>query len=170
RHAVPVPQPLADVPDVGVVDDGVVRDDDAMTQEQAEAQQPQGQEPNRDDIAQPADQPAEGRGHGPGVSHRRPLQPWRGRLATAALGVAVEIGDAWLRGQTRERLLLDLLTGALLVGAGVALAAAMGRTALVVGLCVAVASLAIGSWIGANSPTESWFGAMVAHGPRREDR
>src|SRR5205823_5431311 len=77
---------------------------------------------------------------------------------------------AWLRSQTRERLLLDLLTGALLVGAGVALAAAMGRTALVVGLCVAVASLAIGSWIGANSPTESWFGAMVAHGPRREDR
>lgn len=35
---------------------------------------------------------------------------------------------------------------------------------------IAVLTIGVGCWIGANSPTATWFGSQVSHGPRDRDR
>ncbi len=103
----------------------------------------------------------------------------RGRVA---LGAAVISGvlAVWLTTQTDESPLLAMLS--IVLGAAVGVAAAGVRTvpgrsrveagahrrrgASVVVVVTVVATLLLGGWIGSNSPTESWFGAIVSHGPR----
>jgi peptidoglycan/xylan/chitin deacetylase (PgdA/CDA1 family) len=44
------------------------------------------------------------------------------------------------------------------------------RAATLLATATAVVTLATGCWIGANSPTVTWFGSQVSHGPRDRHR
>ena len=108
------------------------------------------------------------------------LTAWltRGRgTLTAAFGVAIAVTAGWLFTQTVER---DLRTGlAVVLGLGAGIVAgslplfAAGfdgprrprASATVVSVTV-VATLLVGGWIGANSPSETWLGPIVSHGDR----
>lgn len=78
--------------------------------------------------------------------------------------------DLWFLTQTSERLPRALLWLAI---AGVIVLCAYGLVAgsavrglrIATGVMVAVLSLGVGAWIGANSPRLTWFGKLVSHGP-----
>ncbi len=93
----------------------------------------------------------------------------------ALLCTTAAIGAVWLHTQTDEaplRSALDVL-GLIAAMAAVARAVALvRRTALrpraagVMSTVGIVGIVALGCWIGANSPQLTWFGSQVSHGPR----
>jgi peptidoglycan-N-acetylglucosamine deacetylase len=68
----------------------------------------------------------------------------------------------WLLTQTDETALRYALVTWIVLGAVVA----VRPMAVSLGACALVGVLALGSWIGANSPELTWFGHQVSHGPR----
>jgi peptidoglycan-N-acetylglucosamine deacetylase len=102
----------------------------------------------------------------------------RGRgTVTAIVGAAVAGAVVWLFTQTEERDLATLLAVIFGLGAGIAAggvpvfggrdpAPLRRRTSSAVVSIAVVATLLVGGWIGANSPSESWLGPIVSHGAR----
>jgi peptidoglycan/xylan/chitin deacetylase (PgdA/CDA1 family) len=82
---------------------------------------------------------------------------------------AIVGADLWLVRQTRDRVLVAILV---VVATGAASAAVAGwrRGALPVTRIAACALLTVcaGSWVGANSPRATWFGALVSTGSRHQ--
>jgi len=99
------------------------------------------------------------------------MSPTRSRLLSG-VGVGVTVGalDAWLLSQTHERLLRFGLETALVVAAGLLVAAFVGRRTVRALVLVLAVSVMTGAWIGANSAHSSWFGQMVSHGNRSDRR
>jgi peptidoglycan/xylan/chitin deacetylase (PgdA/CDA1 family) len=98
----------------------------------------------------------------------------RGRVAAACALVAGALAG-WLLGQTVEPDLRTYLAVVLGLAAGGVLArrppwAARGesrhRGATAIVVITVAAALLLGGWIGSNSPTETWLGPIVSHGPR----
>jgi peptidoglycan/xylan/chitin deacetylase (PgdA/CDA1 family) len=78
----------------------------------------------------------------------------------------------WLFTQTHEddlraylAVVLGLAVGIVLAGSTREPEARHRRATALVALTV-VAALVVGGWIGSNSPTETWLGPIVSHGPR----
>jgi peptidoglycan-N-acetylglucosamine deacetylase len=78
---------------------------------------------------------------------------------------------AWLFSQTNERDLEYMLAVVFALGLAVVVAGVIGfrnarwRRSRTTGAALAViATLLVGGWIGANSPTETWLGPIVSHG------
>jgi peptidoglycan/xylan/chitin deacetylase (PgdA/CDA1 family) len=78
---------------------------------------------------------------------------------------AVVVG-LWLLTQTGE----TVIRGALAVWIVLAVAVAVRRMAVSLGACTLVGVLALGCWIGANSPEVTWFGHQIGHGPRSSNQ
>jgi peptidoglycan/xylan/chitin deacetylase (PgdA/CDA1 family) len=100
----------------------------------------------------------------------------RGRVA-ATLGLVVVAMAVWLFTQTVEADLRAYLAVAFGLGAGVvaggrpglgAVAEVPRRRGITVSVVAValVATLALGGWIGGNSPSRTWFGPIVSHGDR----
>lgn len=81
----------------------------------------------------------------------------------------------WLFTQTNERVLVVLLAVVFGLGVAVVVGGLVGfrstrwpRTRIAGAAVAVVATLLVGGWIGANSPSETWLGPIVSHGdPRR---
>lgn len=90
-------------------------------------------------------------------------------IVTLFLAVAVFVFAIVLRTQTREAPLRALLIVGEVVAVVSVVGGALRRAWRLSLLFVALAGLVVsgtGAWIGANSSTESWFGAQVSHGDR----
>ena len=108
--------------------------------------------------------------------------PGRTAAFVAVVAAAVVGVDLWLLTQTGEHVLrLALWLGAAAAAASGAICVAaaassdgrrpkFGKRAATVVACAALSTVAVGSWIGANSPRVSWFGALVANGARDDPR
>ena len=102
----------------------------------------------------------------------------RGRgKGTAVVGVAIAATAAWLFTQTVEVDFRAYLAVAFGLGAGIAAgglpvlganaeAPRRPRVTFAVVAFALVATLALGGWIGGNSPSRTWLGPIVSHGDR----
>jgi peptidoglycan/xylan/chitin deacetylase (PgdA/CDA1 family) len=97
-------------------------------------------------------------------TRRRPTS-WtaRGFLLLAALTLIWLLPQARAGGTTYVTVVLLAVTAIEMVRPGAARAA---RTTRVAVCAVAFATVAVTVWTGANSPSVSWFGPTVSHGPR----
>jgi peptidoglycan/xylan/chitin deacetylase (PgdA/CDA1 family) len=105
--------------------------------------------------------------------HDESAAPKPSRLAHAATiaGILVLVVVGWLFTQTNEHDLIMMLIVVLGLGAAVVVSGLAGfrrspwPRARIAGAAIAVvATLLVGGWIGANSPTETWLGPIVSHG------
>lgn len=98
-----------------------------------------------------------------------PRRPWLRDgmvLAAGAAVVGVLAALAALSGPDVAWTVGGAGTGLLLAAAAVSRRETAGRPDRVVPVAGLVATLLVAAWIGANSPTASWFGPMISHGSR----
>jgi peptidoglycan/xylan/chitin deacetylase (PgdA/CDA1 family) len=102
----------------------------------------------------------------------------RGRFALSTAVVAAVLAG-WLYTQTDQPPLIAMLAAGFGLGVGIATAgfplgprespsrttSRRRRTAVVT--VALLWTMTVGAWIGANSPTATWFGPIVSHGPAR---
>jgi peptidoglycan/xylan/chitin deacetylase (PgdA/CDA1 family) len=97
-----------------------------------------------------------------------PRRPWLGdrvvlAAGAAAIGVLAGVAALW---EPDVAWTAGAGTGLLLVAATVGRRESAGRPDRTVPVAGLVATLFVAAWIGANSPTASWFGPMISHGSR----